>query len=245
MSLHSFSVGRLRKDAIGTPRIEGLMGSVAPVITRYRLERFGLRRGKDHELDALFHEAAHGLHIYGGFSQPHSLKIAVEAFAEKILCPPDLRQLVTPRGQRHDQVVIDLTDSIAAASEPPEAFAVGLDDALGYFRVPIFKPSEKRRPEIETEVRIIVVDVDDHSFWVKQPRKRVGPVTLVVDAFVPIVIGGRRSLSLDDIEPGVFPRRLVKVSVDNDVTARAPALLTANHRGSRFGTSRFYPPSAA
>jgi hypothetical protein len=44
----------------------------------------------------------------------------------------------------------------------------------------------------------------------------IGSIAFKADTFVPVVKRGRALFPLDDIEPGVLPRRLVEVAVDDD-----------------------------
>ena len=142
-------------------------------------------------------------------------------------------------------MVIHLTDRVAVFVKTPGTFAVGLQDTACRFRVLGFKPVEKRGPEIKAETGVIIVDTGDHSLRVKQTGKPVGPVALVVHAFVPIVIGRGRRLAFYNVKPWVFTGRLVKMPVNDHEAARSAGMLIANHRPSRSGSSRFSLPTAA
>jgi len=83
------------------------------------------------------------------FRQPQPFGVPFEPFSEKGLCPAYLGKLVAPRSQRHDDMVIHLTDRVAVFVKTPGTFAVGLQDTACRFRVLGFKPVEKRGPELK------------------------------------------------------------------------------------------------
>jgi len=59
---------------------------------------------------------------------------------------------------------------------------------------------------------------DDPILGIQDTRHRIGRVAFGGDALVPVVIGIGRVLHLDGFQPGIFPRRLVKMAVDADVS---------------------------
>ena len=130
-------------DSVGAARIDPLMRR-CPAAALHRPERLGLRGRKNNVADALFDEAEDRFHIDGGFGQPDPFGIAAESFAEVMLCPADLRELVPPRGERHDDMVEHLRDGVAVAFEPEAALLIGIDDLPHGRAVILFEPAEKR-----------------------------------------------------------------------------------------------------
>jgi hypothetical protein len=73
------------------------------------------------------------------------------------------------------------------------------------------------RTEIEAERPVIVHQVENSVLVVHEARRRVGPITFEVDAFVPVMIRGRRILALYFLDPGVFAGGLVEMRVNANV----------------------------
>jgi hypothetical protein len=105
---------------------------------------------------------------------------------------------------------------VAAVTAAAAPFAFE-NHALGARRV-LFEPTEQRGAEIEAHARVVVDDARDLIFTVDDARRAVGSVTLGVDALVPIMVGSRGVLNLHRLQPGVFAWRLVKVTVNANVT---------------------------
>ncbi len=104
------------------------------------------------------------------------------------------------------------------------ALPVGIaDHAIGTRRI-LFQPGEQGRPEVEADARIVVHDADDLVLAIDNARGAIGRIAFRRDAFIPIVVGCRRILGLHRFEPGIFPRRLIKMTVDADVALRGAEL---------------------
>ena len=80
------------------------------------------------------------------------------------------------------------------------------------------QPRQEGGTEIETDERIIVDDGGDAVVAIENPRCRIRGITLRSYSFVPIVIRVSRILQFNRLEPRVFARRLIEVSVDADVS---------------------------
>ena len=105
------------------------------------------------------------------------------------------------------------------------ALPVGITDhAIGAGRI-FFQPGEQGRPEVEADARIVVHDADDLVLAIDNARGAIGRVAFRRDALIPVVVGCRRILGLHRFEPGVFPRRLIKMTVDAEVTLRGRELI--------------------
>ena len=81
------------------------------------------------------------------------------------------------------------------------ALPVSRKNVLVSFRMRAFKPRKQRWPKVETDLRVVV-------------RDRIRRVTLVVNAFVPIVVRRGAYLALDSTCPGIFAWRLIKMAVN-------------------------------
>jgi hypothetical protein len=84
-------------------------------------------------------------------------------FPEKRLGPAYLSDLIPTRRERHDTMVIYLTNSISVILKRGAAFPVAFKDSPDRFGVPSQKPGEQRGTEVEIEIRVIVMDGGDHS----------------------------------------------------------------------------------
>ena len=87
-------------------------------------------------------------------------------------------------------------------------------------------PGKERGAEIKTDLGIIIDDVNNHLLMVEDAGGAVAGVTLGGDAFVPIMIGKGGVLNFDFVQPWVFTRRLVKMSVDTNVFVQRGLQLT-------------------
>src|SRR5262245_24517625 len=112
---------------------------------------------------------------------------------------------------------VRLGQGVAVAGTACAAEAVGRDDLLEQVRLVASKPGAQGGSEVEAQARVIVDDGGNAVALPEQARRGVGPVALGREPGVPVVVGGRRVLHLDFIEPRVLARRLVKVAVDTDV----------------------------
>jgi hypothetical protein len=81
----------------------------------------------------------------------------------------------------------------------------------------LFHPNEERRTEIIRNVLVVVHDIAHMPVSVQIPAEGIGPVAVVVYPFVPILIGFCGWLLGYDFDQGILSRRLVEVSVENQV----------------------------
>ena len=80
-----------------------------------------------------------------------------------------------------------------------------------------FEPIKQRRPEIETDLGVVVDEVDDLVLAVQDARDGVRRITFRTDALVPVVVRVGGVLKLDRLKPSIFSRRLVEMAVNADV----------------------------
>ncbi len=96
------------------------------------------------------------------------------------------------------------------------AFFIGLNDLLVCFRVFILYPCKQCRAEIKVQVFIIIYFEDNFSCLIKYIGFGIGQVTLMIYPFIPVMEGCCAWLQLNFTGPGVFSRRLVKMTVYAD-----------------------------
>ena len=178
----------------------------------------GLVRGEDRKTDTVFGEDLQRPGIDRGFGEPHPLGLAAETVLKIPDPPEDLRALIARVGQRHDHMIVHLRDRRAVAGEPGLAFLVRRQYILIIFRRVAFHPGQKRWAEVKTHRRVIINHPGNFFAGAEDAAGRVRRVTFSRDPLVPIVVGMRGVLQLDFFEPRIFPRRLVKMSVDTNIT---------------------------
>jgi len=114
-------------------------------------------------------------------------------------------------------MIVNLGESIAMAVAALAAETVSFDNAAQYLGRSFFHPRQKGRPEVETHPRVIVQQIDDLALAVHEAGTAVWSVTLSADALSPVVEWSCRVLNFDRLQPRIFARRLVKVSVDAQI----------------------------
>ncbi len=110
-------------------------------------------------------------------------------------------------------MIVSLRYGIAVSTVPCGALSVGRDDAAVSFRVMLLQPGEQCRSKIKTDMRVVIDDlvctVDNN------PGGAIRPVTLGVNAFIPIVKRQRTRFWIDYSGPGILAWRLIEVSVND------------------------------
>ena len=76
-----------------------------------------------------------------------------------------------------------------------------------------FNPAKKGWSEIKVKVFVIIYDFYDLAFFIHYRGFGVGFIALGKDFFIPVVIGPGAVLFFDFVCPGIFPWRLVKMTV--------------------------------
>src|SRR5947209_2673211 len=93
----------------------------------------------------------------------------------------DLRAQVALVAERQNGVTIALRDGIAVAAMALRAGSIGGDDTRVSRRMVAFEPDHQRRPEVETDVGVVVDDAIEPAVAVHDAGDRVGPVVFAVD----------------------------------------------------------------
>src|SRR5690348_17036456 len=100
----------------------------------------------------------------------------------------------------------------------------------------VLHPGEEGWPKIEADAGVVVNDFYDVAFAVEDAGGRIGRITLGGNALVPVMVGIRGILDFHRFQPGVFPRRLIKVAVDAEISFHGTGCLDADcgtHDGNR------------
>jgi hypothetical protein len=132
--------------------------------------------------------------------------------------PHDLGVLVAAVGQRHDHVVVNLGDGGAVSGKALLALAVGFENGPIGFGGAVGHPREQSGANVEADAGVVVDDADDAIVGGENAGGGVGRITLGGDALVPVVIGISRVLLLDQLKPGVLTRRLIKMTVNTEIS---------------------------
>ena len=66
---------------------------------------------------------------------------------------------------------------------------IRLDDGLEKVGDLPLHPGEEGRAEIETDLGVVIDDIDDPALAVQDARSGIGGVALGIDPFVPVMIG--------------------------------------------------------
>ena len=173
-----------------------------------------LARSQDRELDALGGKNFQGFQIYRRLREPRTLGITRKTMLKIFNAPKNLRALIARVRERKDGVVVSLRESSAVSGKKFLALAIAIEDALIAFWRALLHPREQCWTEVEADFRVIVYDVGDAAFGVEYARSAVGKIALSRYPFVPVVIRTCRILRLNRFQPGVFPRRLIKMTMN-------------------------------
>ena len=157
-------------------------------------------------------------HIDCGFRQPNAFRLSFKAQLKIFNAPNDLGKFIFVVGKGHNDMVVDLRYCAAVPAEMLFALFVGLQNGLISFRVVFLQPGKQRRAEVKTYFGVIVYDVFYLPFTVKNSGESVGVIALRRYAFIPIVERPCAFLYFYFVYPGVFARRLVKMSVNTKIS---------------------------
>src|SRR5205823_2779318 len=134
---------------------------IRPGTAADRTDAARLMRRQDRELDPLFGEDIECFAVDGRLRQPHPLRLAPETVLE-IRNPPDhLSLLITPVGEGHDEVVVDLGDGGAVPGKAGPAVTVGAENGFVYIWLFFGEPAQDRGAEVEAYAAVIVDDALD------------------------------------------------------------------------------------
>src|SRR5882757_1655185 len=115
-------------------------------------------------------------------------------------------------------MVVSLRHRRAVSGKLLLAHAIGFQDAGVHLRRLRFQPREQRWTKVEADLGIVVDDLEYPPLIIDDSRRAIRGVALGGDTLVPIVKGIRRGLRFDGLQPRILSRRLIKVSMDANVT---------------------------
>ncbi|SPF47440.1 hypothetical protein SBDP1_650007 [Syntrophobacter sp. SbD1] len=173
------------------------------------------------------------LKIYRRLREPQSFGLASKAILKIFYSPENLRVLVATVGQRQDHVIVGLGQSISMTREFLQAPPVGLQNCLIRFSGIPLHPEQDRWTEVEAYTGIIIHQLGYPPFRIPDSRHGVCRVAFGRNPLVPVVVGERGILDLDGLQPGAFPWRLIKMSMDTNESVHQLDLLlqTYNEKG--------------
>jgi len=111
-------------------------------------------------------------------------------------------------------MVVDLRQGIAMTGTHLLAPIVGLENGGIRLRRMYFHPGKKGRAEIEAYPSIVVDNIDNAAASAKKAGSGVRGITFRIDPLVPVMVGTGRIIDFHFFQPGIFPRRLVKMAVN-------------------------------
>jgi len=114
-------------------------------------------------------------------------------------------------------VVVHLGNGVAVAVQAFLAPLVGFLNTLVGVRSIGADPSHQGRTHVETHKIVVVDNVNNTALGAQNTACRIGTITLTSNTVIPVMKGARAGLVLDNASPGVFTRRLVKVTVDRKI----------------------------
>src|SRR5512132_2710554 len=111
-------------------------------------------------------------------------------------------------------MIIGLGYSIAMPVVPAGALGISGDDPRIGFRVVSFQQREEGWTKVKTDVGVVVDELFPTS-RIKDSNGCIGLVAFGMNALVPIVKRLRARFRINYSRPGIFPRRLVEMSVND------------------------------
>ena len=130
--------------------------------------------------------------------------------------PYNLRGLIASVRQRHDHMVVGLSQCGTVSGKAFPAFPVGFKDRFIHTGGMHLQPGQERGTEVEADLAVIVHDFNDLTLLVQYAGGRIGRVAFRGDALVPVMIRESGILKFDGFQPCIFTRRLIKVTMDAD-----------------------------
>src|SRR6266850_1629462 len=209
---------RWQGQLVGHRWIDALAADVLPGAAADFGFPAGLPGSQDREFDASLGQYLQGFQIRSRFRKPHAFREPAEAKLEVADTPCHLRLFVTAIGQGHDDVVIRLSESRAMAGEALLAGTVGLEKGGVHPRGLRLHPGKQRGTEVKADFFVVVQDANNPAFVVQDAGGGVGSITFRRNALVPVVIGVGGVLEFDRFQPGIFPRRLVKMAMNTHIS---------------------------
>ena len=93
---------------------------------------------------------------------------------------------------------------------------IGANNVIVHCRTFALKPGQQRGVDIISYPGIIIGYPVNEATVIKDPGGSIGLVALIGNTIVPVMPGINRILTFNQARPGIFPRRLVKVSMNAD-----------------------------
>ena len=114
-------------------------------------------------------------------------------------------------------MVVTLGQGVAVAIQASSAFPVGFDDGAIDMGVGLLEPVHQCGSDVVADPFEVILQPQNATVLIEDAAVGVGGVAFPMYPMVPVVMGTGGGLLLDDLEPRIFTRGLVKMAVDADV----------------------------
>ncbi len=172
-------------------------------------------RREDYVSKAFFNQCVHHSIVARSLRQPHRLSFTSETKPKIGEAPTNLGPQIAFIAQWQNRVAVRLRDRVAVTVVFHRALPIGVENSVVGFRMLLLKPTQERRPKIETDVLVVIDRARLARRRIRNCRRRVWLITLGVNSLIPVMKRRRAGLFFDDSRPRVFARRLIEMSVDN------------------------------
>ena len=125
-------------------------------------------------------------------------------------------------------MIVSLSDRGTVTGEPLLAFLIRFENGPIRFRLFFGQPRQQSGAEVETDVRIVVGDLHDVPVAIQNSRGPIWRITLRGDPLIPVMKRVCGILQLNELEPCVFSRRLIEMSVYTDVAVHQSSTSFSN-----------------
>ena len=173
----------------------------------------GLLWSEDNKTQSFVDQHTEHVIVASRLGQPHRLGLTVKSITEISDTPMHLRGSIALVTERQDCMIVGLRYGIAMSTVPGGALNVGGKNAAVSLRVMLPQPGKQCRSKIKTDMRVVIDDllctVDNN------PGRAIRPVTLGVNAFIPIMKRQRAWFWINNSGPGILAWRLIEVSVND------------------------------
>jgi hypothetical protein len=115
-------------------------------------------------------------------------------------------------------MIIDLGYSRAVSGEKVSTFFIGFDDILIYIGRICLQPVKQRWAKVKADICVVIGYVNYFSVGAENSGSPVLSVALLGNSHIPIVKRVSGILEFHSLQPGIFPRWLVKMSVNTYIT---------------------------
>src|SRR6185369_7209227 len=195
--------------------VDVLLVNVAPTGAEAANAR-GLVRGENYKPHSRVDQLINHLVVTGSFRKPNGFRLSPEAITKISQPPANLGAPITFITQSQNCMAIGLRDRVAMALALTRAFAVRINNSSVGFGIVLFQPTEEGWAKVETNMPVVVNHCRRSIYRPCEDDRSVRPITLSVNALVPIMKRRSARLFFHDSRPGIFAGWLVEMAVDDE-----------------------------